>query len=235
MQHKRTFFTKLRDKGYYIALGVCVVAVVISGVLYYRDADARKDPARQEAELPVLVMPEPSDLEVLATEPEKDDAQAAVMETLPQAEPVTEPRPVPETSGRLAAVRPVDGDVSYAYSMDRLSYNETTRDWRTHEGVDLAAPLGAEVRAAAEGTVLAVYEDDLLGRTVAVDHGKGYVTHYANLDEETSVRAGDRVTAGQVLGHVGGTALLEVAAEPHLHFAVYRNNVPQDPSTFLMP
>ena len=59
------------------------------------------------------------------------------------------------------------------------------------------------------------------------------MTHYANLAEELAVSAGDRVEAGQVLGTVGRTALAELGSEPHLHFAVYRNNVPQDPEAFL--
>lgn len=133
----------------------------------------------------------------------------------------------------LLICRPVEGAVVQRYSMDRLAYNGTTRDWRTHAGMDLAAPAGSEVRAAAEGTVAAVYEDELLGQTVAVEHPGGWVTHYANLAEEIAVSAGDRVEAGQVLGTVGRTALAELGSEPHLHFAVYRNNVPQDPEAFL--
>ena len=105
--------------------------------------------------------------------------------------------------------------------------------WRTHAGMDLAAPEGSEVCAVADGTVLSVFDDDMLGRTVTISHEGGYVTHYANLAEEVAVTAGDRVSAGQVLGTVGRTALAEIAEEPHLHFAVYKNNVPQDPEAYL--
>ena len=95
------------------------------------------------------------------------------------------------------------------------------------------APEGSEVCAVADGTVLSVFDDDMLGRTVTISHEGGYVTHYANLAEEVSVTAGEQVSAGQTIGVVGKTALGEVGSEPHLHFAVYRNNVPQDPEAFL--
>ena len=157
-------------------------------------------------------------------EPEQADAET------PAAEPAAQ---TPAGEAELLICRPAEGAVVQSYSMDRLAYNGTTRDWRTHAGMDIAAPAGSEVRAAAEGTVAAVYEDELLGQTVAVEHPGGWVTHYANLAEEVQVSAGDRVEAGQVLGTVGRTALAEIGSEPHLHFAVYRNNVPQDPEAFL--
>jgi murein DD-endopeptidase MepM/ murein hydrolase activator NlpD len=47
------------------------------------------------------------------------------------------------------------------------------------------------------------------------------------------VGAGDEVRSGDLLGTIGKTALVEMADQPHLHFAVYRNNVPQDPAEFL--
>lgn len=227
------------DRGCYIALAVCAAAVVVSGWLFVRSLRAPEE------------------------EPAAPDAvQAAVLPTLPRqqgnipaveapAEPVKPNRPVspevPETEAPTevpaqetapvrpvtALFRPVEGAVVQGYSMDRLAYNPTTRDWRTHAGMDIAAPEGSAVLAAAEGTVLAVFEDDMLGWTVTVQHASGWVTHYANLAGEVAVTAGDRVTAGQTLGTVGRTALGEIAAEPHLHFAVYKNNVPQDPEAFL--
>ncbi len=128
---------------------------------------------------------------------------------------------------------PVEGEILQAYSMDHLAFNATTKDWRTHDGVDFLASVGTEVHAAADGTVEAVFADDFLGMTVTVRHADGYVTQYANLAEEVAVSVGQTVQAGDMLGTVGQTALLEVGDEPHLHFSVYRYNVSVDPSEFL--
>ena len=158
-----------------------------------------------------------------ATSPEPESTEAA-------GKP-DEGKPAPRPGAPLC--RPTEGTVVQGYSMERLSYNATTRDWRTHPGMDIGAPEGSEVKAVAEGTVLSVFTDDLLGKTVTVEHAGGYVTHYANLAEEVSVSAGDHVIAGQAIGTVGRTALGERKDEPHLHFAVYKNNVPQDPEAYL--
>ena len=117
--------------------------------------------------------------------------------------------------------------------MEQLAFNETTRDWRTHDGVDLAAAEGAPVRAACAGTVTAVFDDELYGTTVVIGHEDGYTTHYQNLAAMPTVSAGDKVRAGDVIGSVGRTALLEVGQEPHLHFAVHQNGQPVNPEGFV--
>ena len=223
------------DKGYYLALTVCTVAVAVSGWLFVRSLRATDDELR---------VPEAVQAAVLPTLPAQNDRPAAAPADTGRAEqpvagepeteaPVLAPEPAAEAGPATVLCRPVEGAVVSEYSMDKLAYNPTTRDWRTHAGLDLAAAEGTEVRAAAAGTVLAVYEDDMLGVTVTLGHEDGWVTHYANLAEEVAVTAGDAVAAGQVLGTVGRTALGEVGSEPHLHFAVYRNNVPRDPEVFL--
>lgn len=118
--------------------------------------------------------------------------------------------------------------------MDALAYNATTQDWRTHEGMDIAAAAGTEVSAAQAGTVSAVYDDDAYGTTVVIDHGNGYESHYASLNTETAVAVGDVVEAGDVLGTVGDTATVELAQESHLHFAVYQDGQPVNPEQFLL-
>ena len=241
--HKNRFFKLLRDNAYYIALGVCALAVIVSGVLFLRDPDLTQ--TASESEVPAAALPEPAVREPVSLETEAQlfapvSEPAATEPSVPvPAEPApakpqpAETEPVKPPVSKLTAVSPLEGEVVQCFSMDQLSYNPTTRDWRTHAGVDIAAAVGTPVRAAAEGTVLAVYEDDLLGQTVTVGHAGGWVTHYANLDPAVLVRAGETVGAGQELGAVGTSALLEVGSEPHLHFAVYRNNVVQDPAVFL--
>ena len=72
-----------------------------------------------------------------------------------------------------------------------------------------------------------------MGTTIQVDHRNGYVTTYASLQPEVSVRAGDEIPAGAVLGAVGNTALIEAGLGAHLHFSVSRDGELMDPAAFL--
>jgi murein DD-endopeptidase MepM/ murein hydrolase activator NlpD len=72
-----------------------------------------------------------------------------------------------------------------------------------------------------------------MGTTVVVRHEGGYTTKYASLDAEVSVKAGDTVTAGQAIGKVGSSALLESGIGDHVHFSVSCDGVLVDPAEFL--
>ena len=106
-------------------------------------------------------------------------------------------------------------------------------DWRTHDGVDIDADEGTPVCAASSGTVLDVRDDDLMGTTVVISHDGGYDTIYANLQSTPTVEVGDYVTAGQVVGSVGRTALSESAEPTHLHFGVTKDGEFVDPEAYL--
>lgn len=217
MRNKKTS-GNLSGKGYYIALVLCAVAIGISGFLYYRNVNEKE---------PQLNTPT---LDVGAVEQEATKDVAAVA-TEPGKEATKTPEPLPAKPKKT--VSPVEGKTVSVYAMDCLSYNQTTRDWRTHDGVDIAAKAGAQVSAAADGTVYTVYEDDTMGTTVVIRHDDGYVTRYASLDEKVAVSAGDSVTAGQKIGAVGNTALLESAIGDHIHFSVTCNDTPVNPAEFL--
>ena len=221
----RKFF---QEKGYYIVLALCICAVGVSGWLFLSGALAEKD-ALSEPALSVATQ-----TEIPKTEAAKPASGAPL--------PAEQPAAAAEPSGgdeavfeRAASVRvwPISGEQQAGYSMEQLAFNETTRDWRTHDGVDLAAAEGAPVRAACAGTVTAVFDDELYGTTVVIGHEDGYTTHYQNLAAMPTVSAGDKVRAGDVIGSVGRTALLEVGQEPHLHFAVHQNGQPVDPEGFV--
>ena len=244
MQQKRSFWKRLTGKGYYIALAVCAAAVAVSGVLFVHSLrEELPDPALARSGAEDILPTPPADWDAIQpteeggapvaaldpTEGSKPDA-AAPTESEPDGPAPSEP--AGETK-KSVITAPVDGAVRAGYSMEKLIYNQTTKDWRAHVGLDYDAPIGTPVRAAADGKVVAVYEDDLLGWTVKLEHEGGWVTRYSNLAQETAVSVGDPVTSGQKLGAVGKSALLELADPPHLHFAVFRNNVPQDPETFL--
>lgn len=217
----------LKEKGYYIALILCVAAIGISGYLYYQNANA--DPQGQQsvsgtlpaATKPVAVLPKEGEdvVPAIATKP---------VATEPQTTEPKETQPV-----KLTTVNPVQGETVSAYAMEALSYNETTRDWRVHNGIDLKAEAGTDVVAAADGTVYTVYEDDLIGTTVVLQHEGGYVTKYASLAEDPAVKVGDVVKMGDVLGKVGNTATVETALGDHLHFSVSCAGKSMDPVEFL--
>jgi len=209
-------------KGYYIALILCAAAIGISGYLYYRNAN--EEPVLQNPTLDTSVGNQnQDDLPVISTDPTQSGTQA----TKP-----SDTGKVPDKGEKWKTDRPVDGQILHGYAMDCLSYNPTTRDWRVHDGIDIAAAAGTEVLAAAAGTVYTTYEDDTMGTTVVIRHQDGYVTVYSSLDPKLAVTAGDSVELGQVLGYVANTALLENAVGDHLHFSVTCNDEPMDPELF---
>lgn len=217
MQNKK-FLNFLKEKGYYIVLLVCAAAVGVTGYFILR-GDGNEEPAVQA---------------VASVAPSTQSSEPAGSESTRQTES-TEPdeseSPTVQTEP-FSLTAPVDGETVTAFAADHLAYNATTRDWRTHEGIDLGAQLGQEVLAAADGTVYAIYDDESYGTTVVLRHSDGFTTHYANLSEEVSVTVGRTVTRGTCLGTVGQTANAEAATAPHLHFALFRENTPIDPSEF---
>ena len=211
-------------KGYYIALILCAAAIWITGYVYYRNVNQPREASLQETYEDVLVGTlGTEDVAVLATQPQT--------QTTPPAS-TPEPSTAPTVKKALKTVSPVSGETIFGYSMEALSYNQTTRDWRVHNGVDLAAEAGTEVCAAADGEVSTVYEDDAMGCTVVIRHDEGYTTKYSSLAENIAVRPGDSVTAGQTIGYAGDTAIVENALGNHVHFSVTHRDEPMDPAEF---
>ena len=205
----------ISGKGYYIALILCALAIGITGYLYYRNTETD-----QLLQNPTVAAD--------ATQPGSDVQAVAPKDEQPQP---TQTAPAPQKP--TTTTRPVSGETVSDYSMDALTYNQTTRDWRVHDGMDIAAEAGTEVCAAADGTVYTVYEDETMGMTVVLTHVGGYTTKYSSLSQEVPVAAGDTVTAGQVIGYVGNSALFESAIGDHVHFSVSCGGDLVDPESFL--
>lgn len=221
-------------KGFYIVLFLCVAAIGLSG--WYL-LNTLQDPG-QTVSGPIQVT-------VTPTVPEHSAAQPAVTATPAPVQPTQAPAATPKPSASAAPaaseeaptaeyfVWPLQGEVLRGHSLETLAYDPTMGDWRTHEGIDLVAQAGAVVMAAGDGEVLAVYEDDLMGTTVTIDHGDGVTSVYSNLAAQPSVAAGDTVRAGDTIGSVGATALAESALPSHLHFAMKLDGTPVDPVGYL--
>lgn len=112
-----------------------------------------------------------------------------------------------------------------------LRVHPVTGEERLHSGIDLAAPTGTPIAAAAAGTVTFAGPRGGYGNLVIVDHGDGTETRYAHQDS-LAVVVGQVVAAGEVVGTVGSTGR---STGPHLHFEVRRHGEPVDPAHLLAP
>ena len=123
---------------------------------------------------------------------------------------------------------PVEGGGSIIYPFGTTTGPNNTRIPR--HGIGIKAPVGTPVHAVAAGTVSLAGPLGLYLMSVLIDHGGGYYTFYAYLNDAT-VHQGDRVIRGQVIGHVGGESSDE---GPHLHFEIRgQGGIALDPGNWL--
>ena len=112
-------------------------------------------------------------------------------------------------------------------------YHDPTYPFRhlfEHSGLDLAAPTGTPIMAAAPGIVAWTRTGRSYGNYVMIIHGDGYATLYAHMSS-FSVSADDFVSRGQVIGGVGSTGF---STGPHLHFEVRLNGIPVNPQAYIV-
>ena len=99
-----------------------------------------------------------------------------------------------------------------------------------HEGVDIAARMGTDIKAMGDGVVAYAGPKTGYGLMVELTHGQGYSTRYAHT-AETLVKVGDRITKGQLIARVGSSGR---STGPHLHFEVIRGGRKVDPRQYLV-
>ena len=244
MNSKRTWIEKLGDfisgKGFYLVVLICVAAIALSGFYLIQGVRDGLDDGLDQPVSGSAGIVEPPSAKPSAAAPSPRPSQqqpSPAITPAPSAQPsaalTTPPSPVPTTPAALVFTWPVNGTLIADFSVEALAYSETMGDWRTHDGLDLATELGAQVLATANGTVSDIYQDDFMGTTVEIDHGNGLTSQYSNLAEVPTVAVGDAVKTGTVIGSVGATAAAELGSQPHLHFAMYQDGNPITPHDYL--
>lgn len=241
---KRTIQDRVSDfmagKGFYIVLLLCVTALGVSG--YYLFSGFGQEPAEPvSGRVTVVVTPTPTPAPVpsAAVRP----PATATPRPAPTAEPIPEatapaevsqaPAAEPTTATASVFTWPVKGEVLRPWAVETLNYDETMGDWRTHDGVDIAAPAGTQVIAPAGGTISDLYTDDLMGTTVVILHADGVMSTCSNLAAVPTVEIGDPVRTGDVIGSVGTSAIAESAEASHLHLSMTKDGESVDPLGYL--
>ncbi len=227
----------LMGKGFYIVLFLCAAVIGLSAWMMTAGNETMEDLASSDVNLnnyrveTVLITPDVQAPKVEVMAIPEPTAEPVIEEAEEPAQPVwAEEEVLPDMS---VTVWPVEGELERLYDVDHLHYDVTMRDWRTHDGLDILAPLGQTVCAAMPGVVRFVQDDGFYGTFVTVDHGDGTCAVYANLASMPAVSVGDWVQAGDVIGAVGTTALCEIGQGTHLHFAVYLDGESVDPLDYL--
>ena len=123
-------------------------------------------------------------------------------------------------------VWPLEAKITSSFGMRKDPF---TGKMKFHEGIDLAANEGTDVKAVMAGRVQITDNQKGYGKVVVLDHGHGFTTLYAH-NRDIMVKAGDWVTKGAAIAKVGSTGR---STGPHLHFEVRRDGEKLDPEKFL--
>ena len=188
--------------GYYISLA-CLLTVFGTAAYFYRTGNTD-----YSAEIAAI----------------RSDTLPAMAHVAATAEPTHAPTPEPYSPHFSL---PVPGGECGEFTADELVWNDTLGHWSVHNGIDIIAPAGSVVIASEDGTVSAVYEDDLYGYVIEITHQEGWVTRYCSLSTLNMVKVGDSVKKGDIISAVGSTAIVENNIGAHLHFEVYMNGIQQ--------
>lgn len=232
---KNKLFLKLKeDKGARaIAITVTVMLLVLTAIIVTTVIANRaaKDVIEPPADIPADNTDVPVDN--VPTEPDPVPETPSEDEEKPQLPPVSSK---PESTDTLPShfLLPVSGVLQKSHDATLQVFSGTMGDYRTHLGIDIGTVAGANVCAMADGVIAQVWEDFYLGQCVAIKHGGDALTIYKNLGKELpeSTVVGRTVKAGDVIGHVGDSAMTEVAEEPHLHLEMTVNGLQVDPTEY---
>ena len=140
----------------------------------------------------------------------------------------------PTNSSAVTFYSPIlNATVAKGYSDTTLMYNTTLKQWEAHKAVTYTTVSQSDVFAVLDGTVKEIYNNYLEGTVVVLEHAGNLTTSYGSLGETVSVKVGDIVHKGDVIGQSSDSANSESDLGVHMRFELKENNVTIDPTSYL--
>ncbi len=210
MKKTKSFKEFIRTNGIYLGLGVCLLAAVAgsffrleSGLTEIRSENAsllesQKKTSFTETETPLSGVSKPSELSSVREE----ESSFLSPSSTPSEE--TESSEEFSTSEPLLYILPAAGKIGERFSGDALIYYPTLKLWKVHQALDVIAPVSTPVKAMADGQVTKCFEDSLLGVAVRIQHPDGMISTIYGLSPKLTVKEGQQVKVGDILGVVAG-------------------------------
>lgn len=227
-QKAKDFF---RKEGFYVVLFICLCIMATVATIAYKKLNdtSTKTNIQDSNNTKVSLDVNDKSKEVSGEIPNADKVENSEQKVVKNENKESASQQVMANASNLKFVNPVDGKLLRDFNLNPQKYGEDTL--RTVFGIDISAPVGTNVKAAADGVVQeAKNSGPNYGVVVSIKHSNGLITKYCNLSEELSVKAGDKVTAGTVIGKVGNTSGLyknEDVGE-HLTLQVVDSNAKTD-------
>ncbi len=230
---KKEFFEKsakfFKKRGYYIVLSLCILTIGAISFVSYKSAQNIWGDTELEQDVPdVDDVAVPKTGVVDDTQPATEVQQDTT--TQPETTAADDSQKTEPIVEQKAYKMPVSGNIILGFSLENPVYSNTLKDWRIHTGIDIAAEVGTLVKAANDGVVEEIIEDDLLGITVVIKHTDGKKSSYSNLDPELSVEQGQVINRSDTIGKVGQSSIIEISDAPHLHFEMSQDGKQLDPT-----
>lgn len=232
----------LNGKGFYLVLALCLAGASAAAYIAMdtaADRAVQKQPpqslaAKQEIASPLLEAEGKQQGVKVESSSASSSSSKEQSSSKPQSKPAAESKrsDVPVSFSGSSFELPIAGEVFNPYSNGELVKSETLGDWRTHNGIDIEAKEGTAVKSACAGQVVSAKSDSLWGYVVEINHSNGVSAKYCGLSKQLSVKAGDKVKKGQVIGLVG-YAPCESAMPNHLHFECKKDGKYIDPMSLV--
>lgn len=217
MDKKQKVVNFIKREGFYVILFVCLcVVATVAAVTAKKNVEPKQEVPVVEEQKPSDELSKKDDSSVIKFDDaelvkDKQEEKNATTSTQPKQEAVAkddkkEEAVATSTAPSKGFINPVnDGVITRTFNF-RPVLNEAKTGATVYNGVDIEAAVGSEVKAISDGTVLeATKGDSKEGYYVTVEHADGLIATYANLSEELSVKTGDKITQGTVLGTVGNS------------------------------